>query len=105
MSANILRDLARDQKCIRCGKHDETTVGAHYTGVRRHSYGGGMGRKVSDLAIAHLCMDCHSYMDTLSRDKEQRWEHSELFLHLILLTILRLEEQGHIHFTRKPVLP
>jgi len=91
-----LRNLARDQSCVRCGIHDETVVLAHYTGARRLDYVGGYGIKASDLAGAHLCGPCHQHMDTLSRNKDMKWEHSEEFLHLVLLTILRLAEQGHV---------
>lgn len=93
-----LRKLARDQACIRCGKQDGTVVLCHYTGARRLSYGGGFGIKVDDLAGAHLCGDCHRFMDTLSRDKDMRWEHSEEFLHCVLLTILRLAKQERIRW-------
>lgn len=89
-----LRDRAKDQSCVRCGRDDGTVVLAHYTGVRRLAYGGGYGRKVIDIAGAHLCAVCHREMDTLSRDKSRKWEHSEEFLHLCMLTILRLAEQG-----------
>lgn len=105
MSANILRDLARDQKCVLCGAGDGTVVLAHYFGPRRHSYGGGMSIKGHDAVGAHLCMACHSDMDTLSRDKAQKWLHSEQMLHLSMLTWLRLIEQGHVHITRKAELP
>lgn len=105
MNPAILRDLARDQKCIRCGADDGTTVHAHYFGPRRHAYGGGMGIKGHDAVGAHLCMRCHAEMDSLIRDKAKRWEHSEEFLHLSALTWLRLIEQGHVQITRNPVLP
>jgi hypothetical protein len=85
-----LRDAARDQSCVRCGAHDGTVVGAHYTGAR------GLGRKVHDLCIAHLCSACHAFMDREHRSKVNKWEHSEEFLYLILLTQLRLWEQGVI---------
>lgn len=91
-----LRKLACDQRCIRCGKQDGTVVLCHYTGARRLSYGGGFGVKVHDLAGAHLCSECHRFMDTLAREKDMKWEHSEEFLNCVLLTILRLEQQGHI---------
>lgn len=90
-----LRLLAKDQCCVRCGA-TEGVVLCHYTGVRRLSYGGGLGRKVEDLIGAHLCQACHTYMDTLSRNKALKWEHSEEFQHFVLLTILRLVEQGHV---------
>lgn len=92
-----LREAARGQTCVVPGCGDtETVVLAHYFGVRRHDYGGGMGRKGSDLIAAHLCGRHHLEMDQLSRDKSQKWEHSEQFLHYVALTILRLHEQGKI---------
>ena len=90
-----LRQAARDQPCVRCGREDGTVVLAHYTGVRRLSYGGGFGMKVSDIIGAHLCGECHKHMDT-ERDKDNRWLHSEEFLHLCALTIKRLYAQGVI---------
>lgn len=81
---------------MRCGARDETVVGAHYTGVRRLSYGGGLSRKVNDLLIAPLCHVCHQQMDTLGRSKDRKWEHSEEFQHYILLHLLNLVEEGRI---------
>ena len=89
--------MSRDQACVRCKRKDGTTVGAHYTGARRLSYNGGFGIKVDDWMIADLCGECHRYMDTLSRDKSKKWEHSEEFLHYIMLTILRRAKRGDIH--------
>lgn len=91
-----LRDAAEGQSCVRCGKNDGTVCGAHYTGCRRLAYGGGMGIKVWDFLMAHLCARCHKEMDTASRDKHTAWEHSEEFLHLIALTLARLFDRGII---------
>jgi hypothetical protein len=91
-----LRNAAKDQSCVRCGCHDGTIVLCHYTGYRRHAYGGGLGIKVHDLVGAHLCFDCHQTMDTLSREKAKQIEHSESFQHYCLLTLLRLWDQGVI---------
>lgn len=91
-----LRDLARDQSCVRCGREDGTVVLAHYFGPRRHYYGGGMSKKGHDAVGAHLCSGCHSFMDTQSRDKQYRWEMSEEFLHLCALTWIRLIEKGMV---------
>lgn len=93
-----LRDLAEGQSCVRCGADgsDGSVVLCHYTGVRRGSFGGGMGIKVRDIVGAHLCPRCHREMDTQSRDKEKRWEHSEEFLYLCALTWIRLFEQGSV---------
>lgn len=88
-----LRDAAEGEHCVRCGSK-LGVVGCHYTGARRLAYGGGLGIKVWDFLIAHLCEECHRWMDTLSRDKERRWEHSEEFLHCIALTLARLFARG-----------
>ena len=89
-----LRDAARDQSCVRCGANDGTIVLAHYTGPRRHSFGGGMSHKGHDAIGAHLCMTCHQYFDTAGKDKESRWELSEEFLFLCAVTVMRLFDQG-----------
>lgn len=94
-----LRRAAKDQYCVRCNANDGTVVGAHYTGKRRLSYGGGFGKKAHDLVMAHLCFKCHTWMDQLARKdatEETEWRHSEEFLHLIMLTLLRLYEQGFL---------
>jgi Protein of unknown function (DUF1364) len=94
MKITKLRDAARDQACVRCHLNDGTVVLAHYFGWRRHAYGGGMSRKGHDAIGAHLCTQCHREMDTLLRSRDKRCEHSEEFLHLVCLTIIRLMEQG-----------
>lgn len=94
-----LRDASRGQFCVRCG-NPIGVVGCHYTGVRRGSYGGGFGQKVHDFLTADLCPGCHSYMDSLSRDKSKKWEHSEEFQHYIILTLERRFVQGVIVVAR-----
>jgi hypothetical protein len=88
-----LRDAARDQACVKCGKQDGTVVLAHYFGPRRGEYGGGMSIKGHDAVGAWLCYQCHVWMDSESKNKEFRWEHSEYFLHLCALTMIQLIEQ------------
>jgi hypothetical protein len=90
-----LRNAAEGQCCVRCGG-TQGVIGCHYTGVRRLAYGGGFGIKVHDFLIAHLCAQCHRDLDQLSRNKAQRFEHSEEFLHLIAVTLIRLFHQGVI---------
>jgi hypothetical protein len=95
-----LRDASNGQSCVRCGAR-ETVVGAHYTGARRHAYGGGLSKKVHDFLIADLCGECHRYMDQLARasagkDGIKEFLHSEEFLHLIALTLERRFVQGVI---------
>lgn len=89
-----LRQAAKDQRCVRCGTRDGTVVLAHYFGPRRHEYGGGMSRKGHDAVAALLCVLCHRHMDTESRNKENRWELSEEFLHYCALTWIRWIESG-----------
>ena len=89
-----LREAARDQPCVRCGREDGTTVLAHYFGPRRHEYGGGMSIKGHDAVGAWLCAECHKHMDTWSRAKDMKWLHSEEFLHLCALTWIQLIERG-----------
>lgn len=96
-----LRDAAEGEFCVRCGHRSPTVVGAHYTGVRRGSYGGGLGQKVHDFCIADLCGECHLWMDTLSRNKNARWEHSELFQHYILLTLAKRFDAGVIRVAHR----
>jgi hypothetical protein len=94
-----LRKAAKDQYCVRCNAHDDTIVGAHYTGIRRLNFGGGFGKKVHDLVMAHLCFNCHTWMDQLARkdaSDENGWRHSEEFLFLVMLTVLRLYDQGFL---------
>ena len=95
-----LRDASNGQACVRCGK-TSGVVGAHYTGVRRLKLGGGYGIKVHDFLTADLCQECHTYMDTISREKEKRYGHSEEFFYYIALTWERRFLQGIIVVARK----
>lgn len=88
-----LRDAARDQACVACGARDGTVVLAHYFGPRRSSYGGGLSIKGHDVVGAWLCLRCHTDMDTASRDKGTKWDHSEVFLHYCALTMIQLVER------------
>ena len=97
-SAKLLR-ASKDQVCVRCGKTDGV-VAAHYTGVRRLKLGGGYGIKVHDFLTADLCQECHYYMDTLSREKEKRYGHSEEFFYYIALTFERRFLQGTLVVAR-----
>lgn len=85
---------ANGKRCVHCGRQVEGVVACHYTGPRREVFGGGLGIKVSDLIHARMCQQCHQYYDTLSRDKELKWEHSEQFLTLCALTLIQLVDEG-----------
>jgi hypothetical protein len=85
---------ANGKRCVRCGRQVEGVVACHYTGVRREVFGGGFGTRVSDLIHARMCQDCHVYVDTLSRNKEMRYGHSEEFLTLCAMTLIQLVDEG-----------
>jgi len=97
--------MSKGETCVRCNRRHESVVGAHYTGVRRGSYGGGLGIKVHDCLVADLCQECHAYIDTLSRDKEGRWGHSEEFLHYIALTVAKRFESGKYRIGHEALVP
>ena len=86
-----LRQAAKDEPCMRCGRNDGTTVLAHYNGFYNHYFGNGMGKKSHDLAGAHLCHNCHTLFD------QHKIEHrEEEFLSLCLRTVIKLYEKGVI---------
>lgn len=96
-----MRDGAKGQSCVRCGRIVDTVVGAHYQGLRASWYGKGKSIKPTDLAIADLCDLCHSHFDGYGNTKhkltyEQKVDLSEEFLHCILLTLHRRVSQGVI---------
>jgi hypothetical protein len=65
-----LRDSARGQSCVMCGKQDETIVLAH----RNVPGSFGMGMKGPDWWGAHLCAACHYDGDHEKRRDYQWWE-------------------------------
>lgn len=87
---------ANGKCCVKCGRQIEGVVAAHYTGVRREAFGGGLSIKVSDVIHARLCGECHLEMDTLSRNKALRYDHSEQFLALCFLTLIQLVDEGEL---------
>jgi hypothetical protein len=101
--SDALLAMSAGEECVRCGHSHkrETVVPAHYTGVRRDAYGGGLGVKVHDCLVADLCDECHVYMDAKSRDKEGRWGHSEEMQHYILLTVAKRFITGKWRLARK----
>lgn len=84
-----LRKLARDQECLIrvpniCTHDSSTVVGCHYR------LSSGMGRKPSDLALAHGCFACHQFVDT-HHDTESRLMHAEG----VIRTLNKLEALGY----------
>lgn len=103
--SRAMLNLSKGETCVRCNIALPSVVPAHYTGVRRGAYGGGMGIKVHDFCVADLCGGCHEYMDRLSRDKEGRWGHSEEFLHYVILTLAKRFTRDQIRIARKNEAP
>lgn len=92
---------AQGQSCVNCSAQLDTTVGAHYQGMRAEQYGKGKGQKPDNIFSADLCDKCHRAFDQYKiADENQthfqkKIDHSEQFQHAILLTIIRrLTEQG-----------
>jgi hypothetical protein len=83
----------RDFYCVKCGAKDGTIVPCHYSGDRKALYGKGLATKVCDLLVAALCYKCHKYMD--GEHRLNKLEHSELFLHLIALTLVQADQLGY----------
>lgn len=87
-----LRDSARGEECIRCGRSGETRA-CHYNGFRQHVYGKGRGIKCADTMTAEFCQACD---DLFSEKNYGQWEsgsksveRSEEFLHWIAMTNIR----------------
>lgn len=85
---------AKGQSCVNCGIRDGTVVACHYVGLRSHRLGKGTATKVSDIAVADMCAQCHHMFDSFQtstfEDRNMRKiDHSEKFLFNILLTIIR----------------
>ena len=59
-----LLDLAEGQRCVRCGKQDNTIVACHYHGKYADLFGKGLSEKISDDLTAHLCHSCHDKFDS-----------------------------------------
>jgi hypothetical protein len=89
--SRALLDTSKGETCVKCEREykRETVVSAHYTGMRREAYGGGMSVKVHDFIVADLCDECHDYMDRLSREKDAQLGHSEEFQHYVILTLIK----------------
>lgn len=82
--------------CVRCG--GDHAYSCHYNGPRQHDYGKGRGIKANDLATAELCQECDLIFIEGSKVENcaNKWERSEEFLHLIMLTNIRRMENGVI---------
>lgn len=80
--------------CIRCDA--EGAYSCHYNGPRQHDYGKGRGIKCHDLATAELCNRCDQIFTEGSKVENcaNKWERSEEFQHLIILTNIRRFENG-----------
>lgn len=55
--------LAKGKPCVICGSLDGV-VACHYSGKYASQLGKGMGNKVHDFCVAHLCHKCHTEMDS-----------------------------------------
>ena len=94
-----ITDAARGRSCVNCMSNDGTVVRAHYSGMRQHQYGKGRGIKGHDCIAADLCQRCHAKFDsyqvaTGETQLQRDIDHSEQFLHLCFLTLVRDIQEG-----------
>jgi len=87
---------SKGSSCINCGA--DGAYSCHYNGPRQHDYGKGRGIKCNDLATAELCHECDREFTEGSKSHlwDNKWERSEVFLHLIMMTNIRRLENGVI---------
>jgi hypothetical protein len=94
-----LREAARGQHCMNCGREDGTVVGAH---SNDSALGKGSWLKSHDIFIAWLCHACHLYVDNAARSEPTgRYENNnedrkECHTRAMLKTILALARLGWI---------
>ena len=94
-----LTKTAKGKSCVVCGVEDGSVVAAHYCGPRQLSLGKGRAVKAHDLDSAELCHRCHT--EWMSEGKlpplcQDKWEASEVRLHLCMLTNIRRFERGDL---------
>ena len=93
-----LTQASNGNNCIRCGAPD--AYAAHYNGPRQMDYGKGRGIKCHDMATADLCHRCDQIFTEGSTTNpngspwRDKWDRSEEFLHLIMLTNIRRFENN-----------
>lgn len=95
-SMSKLTQASKGSTCINCG--NDNAYSCHYNGPRQMDYGKGRGIKADDLATAELCHSCDQIFTEGSTVPacENKWERSEMFLHLIMLTNIRRFKEGTI---------
>jgi len=96
MKQSKITKSAKGKTCINCGASD--AYACHYNGPRQHRYGKGRGIKCHDIASAELCHECDQ-MFTEGSDNpmwETKWDRSEHFQHLIILTNMRRYDDGDL---------
>ncbi len=95
----ILLRQARDQSCVHCGADDGTIVAAH---SNMPEHGKGQSIKANDCFIAHLCGNCHRWldqgsgMDPTGLYSDSREDKREMFRRAMDRTTLRLWQNKRI---------
>ena len=67
--SEALRQSARDERCVYCGRVDGTVVWAH---SNEQMHGKGMSIKAHDLLGNYLCGACHNLYDRSPLSREQK---------------------------------
>jgi len=88
-----LLDGYKGEPCSLCGA--PASCSHHYKGFHQHSYGGGKGIVVSDLASLYVCQYHHDlFHGVVDAGRYTRMELNDMQLHGIVLTNIRRVEQG-----------
>lgn len=82
-----LRQSAKGEPCVACGKHDGSTVWAH---SNESAHGKGMSIKAHDLMGNYLCFDCHRWYDV---GPATRQEKKAFFRECYPKTMVRIAER------------
>lgn len=100
--SRALLDLAQKYPCMITGRHDGTTVAAHYQGELSNLFGKGYGIKPSDSAIAFLCSEWHDIIDGRKKSSYSAEELCILWCVAHCRTLDQLFADGHLQVLRRP---
>ena len=85
--SKALRESARDETCVACGRKDGSVVWSH---SNEQIHGKGMSIKAHDLLGNYLCGECHAWYDT---SRATRSEKQQFFRNHYHRTMVRVAEK------------
>lgn len=79
--------------CVKCGTTEKLEV-AHYSGLYADRLGKGMGSKCHDYAVARLCRDCHTKLDSYAEGNDEQRAMDFIWYIYQTMRIMALAEQN-----------